>query len=50
MNILDYPSQSPDLNPIENLWSVMKNMVQKGKPKNWDELRMIILEVWEELD
>jgi hypothetical protein len=50
MNILDWPSQSHDLNPIENLWSVMKNIVQKRNPKNLDELRMIILEVWEELD
>ena len=50
MNIIDQHSQSPDLNHIENLWSVMKNMVQKQNPKNLDELTMIILEVWEELD
>jgi transposase len=50
MNILDWPSQPPDLNPIENLWSIMKNMVQKGNPKKLDELRIIILEIWEELD
>uniref|UniRef100_A0A8C5R0D3 Transposase n=1 Tax=Leptobrachium leishanense TaxID=445787 RepID=A0A8C5R0D3_9ANUR len=37
-NILECPSQSPDLNPIENLWWDLKKAVAVRKPKNVTEL------------
>ncbi|KAI4898121.1 hypothetical protein NFI96_015386 [Prochilodus magdalenae] len=31
--VLHWPSQCPDLNPIENLWSQLMRAVHKRKPK-----------------
>ncbi|CAF1663328.1 unnamed protein product [Rotaria magnacalcarata] len=36
--VIDWPSNSPDINPIENVWSIIKRRVEKRKPKNLEEL------------
>ena len=41
--------RSPDLNPIENLWWVLKNNIRKRVPKTVEELREIIYEEWDNL-
>ncbi len=34
INVMERPAQSPDLNPIENLWGDIKNAVSEAKPRN----------------
>ena len=35
---IDWPSNSPDANPIENLWSILEQRVEKRHQSNIDEL------------
>jgi hypothetical protein len=49
LSVLEWPARSPDLNPIENLWSILAQRVyDKGKMqfKTKDALKNRILECW----
>ena len=35
---MEWPEQSPDLNPIENLWDQLTTMIQEQYPTNVTEL------------
>ena len=50
IEVLDWPSQSPDLNPIENLWAHIKKELRSYRPKNVKELKSNILEIWNSID
>ncbi len=34
VTVLDWPANSPDPNPIENLWSIVKRKMRNKRPKN----------------
>uniref|UniRef100_A0A8C4REL1 Transposase n=1 Tax=Erpetoichthys calabaricus TaxID=27687 RepID=A0A8C4REL1_ERPCA len=44
--LVPWPGNSPDLNPIENLWSILKRRVDKQKPTNSDKLQALIMQEW----
>jgi hypothetical protein len=43
---LDWPPYSPDLNPIENLWAILKRRVAAHNPTTTEELKAAILTEW----
>ncbi|CAB1447842.1 unnamed protein product [Pleuronectes platessa] len=49
VNVLKWPSQSPDLNPIENIWQDLKIAVHRRSPSNLTELHLFCQEEWTNL-
>lgn len=47
--LLEWPAQSPDLNPIENLWKQVKDVVGTTNPKNKKELWQSVRMAWESI-
>eukprot|EP01155_Anaeramoeba_flamelloides_P004821 Anaeramoba_flamelloidesa1070154_18.p1 GENE.a1070154_18~~a1070154_18.p1 ORF type:complete len:102 (+),score=15.04 a1070154_18:249-554(+) len=48
--VLDpWPPNSPDLNPIENLWAIMDSHLEKNRPTNVENFIEVLYNVWEKL-
>lgn len=46
---LPHPPQSPDLNPIENLWHILDLNIRKHKVANKNELKKYLQEEWSKI-
>lgn len=49
IQIMEWPPNSPDLNPIENLWGYLKLKVAKRSPKTILDLENVLKEEWSNL-
>ncbi len=49
VTVLEWPSQSPDLNSIEHLWRDLKMAVHQRLPSNLTELERICKEEWQRI-
>ncbi len=46
MTVLDWPENSPDLNPIENIWVIFKRKMSDTRPNNAGDLKAAIKATW----
>ncbi len=46
VTVLDWPANLPDLNPIENLWAIVKRKMRDTRPNNTDDLKAALKAIW----
>ena len=46
INCLPWPANSPDLNPIEDIWAVLKDRIRRRAPQSKEQLKLVAIREW----
>ncbi len=46
LKVMDWPSMSPDLNPIEHQWGILKWKLEERRVSNIHQLRDVVMGEW----
>ncbi len=49
VKVMEWPNMSPDLNPIEHMWGILKRKVEKHHVSNIQQLCDVIMEEWKRM-
>ena len=50
ITVMEWPTQSPELNPIENFWEIVDKKIERANVKTSEELFEQIEKAWREID
>ena len=49
VSVMEWPVQSPDVNPIENIWKLLNERAKEKNPRNVEELWTNLKGEWEKI-